>query len=126
MAKIKNLKFHNFGGYPLYEYASMFGSESIVYFQRRFRLQVFSPIWFHLNENEEKIIKIQKCNILRDININKMKNGLEIWRTGSFPPKLALVRLTVSEKTGLRTTAGMGQHLICCAVVQSRANRENF
>ncbi len=30
----------------------------------------------------------------------KKKNGMEIWRKGTFPPNLALICMTGSEKTG--------------------------
>ncbi len=31
---------------------------------------------------------------------NKKKNGLEIWRKGTFPPNLALICMIGSEKMG--------------------------
>ncbi len=32
-------------------------------------------------------------------NFEKQKKGLEIWRKGTFPPNLALICMTGSEKT---------------------------
>ena len=48
----------------------------------------------HVNGNEKnrKKSKIQ--------NFEKQKNGLGIWRKGTFPPNLALICITGSEKTG--------------------------
>ncbi len=57
-------------------------------------------VWFFYSHmvswRKEKSLKDQKFKILK----NKTKNGLNIWWTGSFSKDLALIRLTVSEKTG--------------------------
>ena len=38
-------------------------------------MKLFSPIWSHANEKEKKIVKIQKCKILKDKK-KKKKIGL--------------------------------------------------
>ena len=70
--KIQNLKFHNslynFGRDPSWEYAWFFWSKSVLHFQTRCRLRVFSPIWSHVNENEEKWAKIQNLKFCQSLH----------------------------------------------------------
>ena len=47
-----------------------------------------------LTKTKQKIVKIQKLKIF-----NHGKNRLEILRMAIFPQNLAIIRLTVSEKT---------------------------
>ncbi len=92
-----NLKFgnslNNSGREPPQEYASFFGSECDVYFQRRCRLNFFLPYGPMLTKTK-KIGKISKIKILK----NK-KNCLEIWWIGICPKNLALIHSVVSKKT---------------------------
>ena len=50
------------------------GSESDVYFQKRCRLNFFSPIWSHVNEKNGKQSKIQ--------NFEKQQQNKMVWRYG--------------------------------------------
>ncbi len=52
------------------------------------------PLGPMLTKTEKKIVKIQKSKIFKNGKI-----GLEIWWIATFPQNLALIRLTVSEKT---------------------------
>ncbi len=47
-----------------------------------------------LTKTKKKIVKIQKSKIFKN-----GKNGLEIWWIATFPQNLALICVTVSEKT---------------------------
>ena len=76
-------------------------SESVVYFHRRCRLKFVLPYGPMLTKRKTKIIK--KSNILKN---KQQKNGLEIWWIGTFPQNLALIHLSVSEKT--MSMAGRG------------------
>ncbi len=69
--------------------------EWIVYvLSEEMSFEGFSPIWSHVNENEKKIVKNQKMQ-----NFEQHKNDVETWWKGTFPPNLALVCLTGSDKT---------------------------
>ena len=78
MPKIQNQKFHNslykFGRDLSQKDAGIWGSESVMCFQRRCRLKVFSPIWSYVNENEKKKLRMQNFE-------KQKKNGLEIMVT---------------------------------------------
>ncbi len=71
----------------------------------------------------KKFVKIQKSKIFKH-----GKNSLEIWWIATFPQKIALIHLTVSEKTrftdddGRRTTDA---HAMATALLtqSSRANK---
>ncbi len=53
-----------------------------------------------------KTKKIRKKSKMQNFEKQKKKNGLQIWWKGTFPPNLALICMTGSEKTGLRTDDG--------------------
>ncbi len=62
--------------------------------------EISAPIGSHVNENKKKNRKNLKIKI-------KKKNGLELWRLGSFPQNLAWIHAIVTEEPELmdgRTT----------------------
>ncbi len=67
-----------------------------------FCFEVFTPRGSHVNENEKKKKRKKKRKNRQNSKIQNFeirKNGLEMWRTVTFPQNLALTRLMVSEKT---------------------------
>ncbi len=56
---------------------------------------MFTPIGSHVKGNEKKSLKLKNLKFLK----RKKKKSLEIWWIATFPKHLALIRLTVSEKT---------------------------
>ena len=87
----------------------IFGSESecgCVLSEEK-TLEIFTPVWSYVNENEKKKSRIiKKFKILRN-----NKNGLEVQWTGRFPQNLALICLTVSEKAVFLHSAYLDEFL---------------
>ncbi len=68
----------------------------------------FTPIGSHVNKNEKSSLQFK--------NPRFRKTGKKVWRYGgqaTFPQKLALIRLMVSEK--MRFTNGRPRHGISSA-----------
>ena len=68
MPKVQNFKFHNafnnFGRDTFQEYTWILGSKSGVILSEEMSFETFIPTRPHVNENEEKLAKIQNFTIL--------------------------------------------------------------
>ena len=87
MPKNQNLKFHlsfnNFGRDPPPGVYMNFGEQIWCVLSEEMSFQIFSPIWFHVNENKKKNCK--KSNIQ---NFEKQTNEKKklVWRHGGWVP----------------------------------------